>query len=176
MLALLNIFSQKLRFAGQNPCIRPPSFLNRAFSEVEMFAKYATIDDVMAGEGRQLVMKELNATPLYVDAVKALRYKRIGIAVLDNNGKETSKYASLNGEAGNIDKIIEGFGDEKPDIAVTVKGSVLMEILHNVEWVKDNPLAAFVRYAPRFQPYDRSYILPLLVKLPQLARRLFAHH
>ena len=117
-----------------------------------MFAQYATIDDVMEGEGRQLVMEQLNTTPLYVEAVKALRYKRIGIAVLDDDGNETSKYASLNGKDGKMVRIIEEFGDEKPDIAVTVKGSVLMEILHHVEWVKANPLAAFLKYAPRFRP------------------------
>ena len=140
-----------------------------------MFAQYATIDDVMEGEGRQLVMEQLNTTPLYVEAVKALRYKRIGIAVLDDDGNETSKYASLNGKDGKMVRIIEEFGDEKPDIAVTVKGSVLMEILHHVEWVKANPLAAFLKYAPRFRPYNRSYIVPLLVKLPRLAHELFVH-
>jgi hypothetical protein len=116
-----------------------------------MFKHYTTIDDVMAGNGRALVMDQLNITPLYTRAVASLRYTQIGIVVL-NNGREISRYVSHNGVDGRITSIEKDFEMDDPDVVVKVEGSTLVEMLHNIEEIKAHPFRSFFDYRGSFRP------------------------
>ena len=114
-----------------------------------MFQHYKSLDEVMQGEGKHVVMRELNASSLYLNAVREMGYREIGIIVLDEEGREKYRYASCNLESGEIRDITAQF--QKPNFIVKAKESVLMQILYDIEEIKAKPLPAILKYGLKFK-------------------------
>ncbi len=106
----------------------------------------------MDSEGRDLLCDTLNSTPLYVATARACRAREIGVIVLSETGRETARYVSLNNSAGYVETIEQGFNINSPDVTVKVKDQTLIDILHEIEYLQDNPLHAFTKYVTDFRP------------------------
>jgi hypothetical protein len=138
-----------------------------------MFKEYKTIDEVMNGEGRDLVKQALNSTDLYIQTVESLGYSLIEIAVLDPKNRKIGSYTSCNNKNGEIETIIVSPENSTPNIAVKVEERYLMEILHNIETVKTHPFRSFIKYARKFKPRRRQDRQRLVCDLPKLVTSLY---
>ena len=145
---------------------------------VNEFKRYNFICDIMQGEGKKLLIRELNSTLLYVTAVKEMGYKEIGIFVTDDDDVEISRYASQNNDNGEVTDIVDHFETNSPGITVRVNERTLLEILQNVEYVKDHPYRAFWKYLSDFKPgreKDRKEIRKLPFHSPRILRKILAY-
>ncbi len=119
-----------------------------------MFEQYRSLDEIMQNGGREMIQAELNATPLYVGAVRHCRFKEIGMVVNTEKGI-IAHYASHNNPEGKIEKIVDAL--HQPDITVRVKERVLLEILRHVDYIKAHPLSSFARYSRHFHMNASDY-------------------
>ncbi len=120
-----------------------------------MFEQYISLDQIVKDGHAEQIKQELNGYPLYTFMVRLFGFKEIGIIALNEQGRETSRYASHNNERGEIMEIVEHF--EKPDIAVKAKERDLVAILHHAEKIKQHPIISILLYGPRFRLAQGKY-------------------
>ncbi len=120
-----------------------------------IFQQYSSIAEIVQSGAIKLVQEELNATPLYVQAVAYLKLREIGIIVEGEQKKIVGKYASHNAADGKIEEIVDFH--THPDLTVRVREGVLMDILYHVEEVKRYPRRSFFRYARHFSMKSEEY-------------------
>ena len=119
-----------------------------------MFEQYRSLDEIMQHGGGEVIRAELNASALYVWAVRHCRFKEIGLVVKTECGI-MGHYASHNSPDGKIDEIVDSL--DQPDIVVRVQERVLLEILRNFNYIKDHPLSSFAKYGRHFHMAARDY-------------------
>ncbi len=113
--------------------------------------KYSTIDEVMSGPGKEKVIEVLNENLDYLNTVKKLGYTSFGINVIGEQGEKVLYISDNRYETGEIIEIHKNPSDHRADITVRVKEQTLMEMLYNMDWIKDHTMCAALKYFPKFK-------------------------
>src|SRR3989338_9100880 len=108
---------------------------------------YSSIEDLVEQGGLTVVQQELNASSLYVRAVRTLHWREIGLRIQCHG--TVREYASHHNPEGRIEHIVPYF--TKPNIVVTTSEPVLLEIAQRLGGVKEHTFQAVLRYGPQFQ-------------------------
>ncbi len=133
-----------------------------------MFAHYKSLDELMSGPGRLQLQEQLNGFPLYLQLVRELGLRKIGIEIYDDNWKKKAEYSSYNNSFGEITNMVEDC--QKTSITIGIQEQTILAVLRNPQAAKEeaerDTMRTFYHYFKlvKISPWDLLRHAPKLIR------------